>query len=85
MFLHCALYLSVIRNSKRKRKIIIRQTRSQISRAFTDLEIGDDDLEKTNCNIAMDTMIKAPATTEHCEKEETDPEQKAKPCDKCKK
>jgi hypothetical protein len=83
LFLYLALYLSVIRNSKRRRKIIIRQARSQISRAFTELEIGDDDLENSNCNIGIDTMVRAPATTEHSEKEKTDPKQKAKPGDNC--
>ena len=57
MFLHLALYLSVIRNSKRRRKTIRRQKRSQISRAFTVKEIGEEDLEKTNCNNTNDTMI----------------------------
>ena len=62
-----------------------RQTRSQNSRAFTELEMGDEDLEKTNCNIAMDTMIWSPATTEQSEKEKADPKQEAKPGDICRK
>ena len=31
----------------------------------------------------MDTMVWAPATTEHSEEEETDPKQKAKPGENC--
>jgi hypothetical protein len=74
-----------MRNSKRRMKIIMRQTRSQNSRAFTELEIGDVDLEKTKYNNAMDTMIRAPATTEDVEKEKNDAKQEAKSCDNCRK
>jgi hypothetical protein len=76
-----AVYLVVIRNSRRRKKIIRMQRRSQISRAFIELEIGDEDLEKTNYNNTITAIIWPPATTEHSEKEKTDPKEKAKPGD----
>ena len=56
-----------------------RQHRSQISRAVTELEIGAEDLEKTNSDIVDCFMMALPAVIEHVEEEEDCAEQDANP------
>ena len=67
------------RNCRIARNNISRQERSHISRAFTEFEIGAEDLEKAYCDITETVMIALPDVIKHVEKDDTGAEQEANP------